>query len=293
MSKFINSNNDIEKKLRQSYEKFLEDCSQEFEEKLKNLRLADGKFTFSKTFCEQFDGTDEKARVILTPLAYLKTELLLEHFDKEVAWHGVAHRREEVEDGFEGIFGEPTKNDYIISDIFVYPQSTSPVHVDMDESEYAVWLMESYDNPRMKNLRMKAHSHVNMDTTPSSDDINSQKIYLNQLPDDGFYIFMIWNKRFENNIKIYDLKKNILFENKDITLEISDKECSLYDFLPGAKKMVKDLQTGYEKSKVTSPTSIIPSSKSRRPAKRYPCYDGEDYDFNPYYEYMSDYYENY
>lgn len=284
MSRLITLNCDIEDKLRKSYEKFINDCNKEFEEKISKVRLADGKFTFNKSFSEQFGGTDEKARVILTPLAYLKTQILLTNFDKEVAWHGVAHRREDVIEGFEGICDKATENDYIISDIFVYPQSVTSTYVDMDEAEYAKWIMENYDNPRMKDKRMQAHSHVNLGVTASSTDIDSQKKYLEQLPDDDFYIFMIWNKKLENNIKIYDLKKNILFEDKDITLEISDKDCSLFDFLTESKKMVKDMV----KTKV-KPITSVSKPKSSKPAKIYEEFDDE-YDYLNYEDEMLEHY---
>ena len=55
-----------------------------------------------------------------------------------------------------------------------------------------------------------------------------------------FYIFMIWNKRGEKTIKIYDLAKNILFDGTDVTVEVQDDGTGMSAFLAEAKKMVQD-----------------------------------------------------
>lgn len=59
------------------------------------------------------------------------------------------------------------------------------------------------------------------------------------LGDDDFYIFMIWNKSLASTNKIYDLKKNVMFEDKDITVKIVGQNEGLDEFIKNAKDMVK------------------------------------------------------
>lgn len=203
-------------------EQYMKECREDFEKALKLTKLADGKLSFTK----MFSCGEQKATVFFTPEAWIKMTTLLREFDKEVAWHGVARRGENEE-----------ANEYIISDILVYPQTVSGVSVEMDTEEYAKWIMDNADDDRFNNIHMQGHSHVNMAPNPSSVDLNHQEEILNMLGDDDFYIFMIWNKSLSNNIKIYDLKKNILFEDKDVTYE--HEEGDMDAFIKSAKEMVK------------------------------------------------------
>ena len=65
------------------------------------------------------------------------------------------------------------------------------------------------------------------------------------LGDNDFYIFMIWNKSFASTNKIYDLKKNVMFEDKDITVKIIGQNEGLDEFIKNAKDMVKPKSYAY------------------------------------------------
>ena len=189
---------------------YIEECRSDFEKALQLAKLSDGKLNFTKTF----SSGDRKAKVFFAPPAWAKMVILINEFDKEVAWHGVAHRLGEAE-------GEaaPTgpECEYIITDILVYPQEVSAATVEMDTEKYATWLMENIEDERFNAIRMQGHSHVRMAPTPSSVDLNHQEEILQMLGDNDFYIFMIWNKSFASNVKVYDMKENTLFENGDVT----------------------------------------------------------------------------
>ncbi len=200
---------------------YLQQCRDEFEKALSTTKLADGKITFTKTFT----ADSKKAEVHFTSLAWRKMTSLLSSFDKEVAWHGVAFRSD-----------DDSKDEYIITDIVVYPQTVTGANVEMDTEKYAMWLMENADDERFNDIRMQGHSHVNMGVTPSSVDLNHQEEILNMLGDDDFYIFMIWNKSLTSNTKIYDMRKNALFENGDVSVTYEPDEMD--DFVEAAKKMV-------------------------------------------------------
>lgn len=205
-------------------EKYLNECREEFEKALTLTKLADGKLSFTKVFSDE----DRKATIYFTPLAWAKMAMLIQEFDKEVAWHGVARRSE-----------DESVDAYIIEDIVVYPQAVSGASVEMDTEEYARWLEENDDDERFYNIHMQGHSHVNMGTSPSSVDLNHQEEILEMLKGDSFYIFMIWNKSFKSTNKIYDMKKNILFEDKDITIKLDGVGENLDEFLASAKEMVR------------------------------------------------------
>lgn len=206
-------------------QQYLDECRQDFEKALQLAKLADGKLNFTKTFT----CGSHKAVVYFTPEAWAKMVMLVKEFDKEVAWHGVASR----------IDDDAAVDEYLISDILVYPQSVTGATVEMDTEEYAQWIMDNIEDERFNEIHMQGHSHVNMGTTPSSVDLNHQEEILNMLGDEDFYIFMIWNKSFTSNTKVYDLKKNVLFENTDVTVKIIGGSEDLDAFMQAAKSMVK------------------------------------------------------
>jgi hypothetical protein len=200
-------------------QEILNQYTQEFYEILRTGKFSDGKINFTKTL-----GTvDRKATVLFTEMAWQKMQTLIREFDKEVAWHGVAERCEE-------------KDTYLISDILVYPQEVTGSTVTTDQNEYEMWLMKQEDDV-FNNIRMQGHSHVNMSTSPSSVDLNLYDGILSQLDSDMFYIFMIYNKRGEKTVKLYDLRENILFETADVTVAVKEVG-DLTGFLEEAKELV-------------------------------------------------------
>lgn len=202
----------------------LDEICRDFEKSLREAKVADGKISFTKTL----GLVNRKATVYFSEIAWLKMQTLIREFDKEVAWHGIATRGEDT-----------TKDEYYINDILVYPQEVTGATVNTDQEKYEMWLMQ-HDDDVFNNIRMQGHSHVNMGTSPSSVDLTHQEKILEQLEDDMFYIFMIWNKRGEKNVKIYDLAKNVLFDGNDVTVKVSGDSIGISKFLTEAKEMVKN-----------------------------------------------------
>jgi len=191
----------------------------EFAELLADMKMSDGKISYSKAF------KYEKATAILwlTPEAYSKTVMLVTGFSDEVAWHGTVARS--------------GKSEFIIEDIFVYPQEVTGSTVNTDQEAYTEWLYE-FDDATFNAIRMQGHSHVNMGVSPSGVDNGHREQILDQLDANMFYIFMIWNKRLETHTLIYDMENNILYEDDDITVKIAGDE-SLEAFLADAEKKVQ------------------------------------------------------
>lgn len=208
---------------------YLNQVLEEFKRELESGKFSDGKINFSKTF----STIDRKATVYFTELAWLKMKTLIREFSKEVAWHGIAKRGD-----------DESKDEYFIEDILVYPQEVTGATVSTDQEKYQTWLM-GHDDEVFNNIRMQGHSHVNMGVTPSGVDTALYERILDQLDDDMFYIFMIWNKNDAKTVKIYDMKKNILFETSDVTVEVLDDGTGIESFLKNAKDLVVDKTYSY------------------------------------------------
>ena len=173
----------------------------EFTALLDGLKMSDGAISYSKAFKYK----DAAAILWLTPLAYSKTVALVAQFSDEVAWHGMAVRTE--------------KNEFVIEDIFVYPQEVTGATVNTDQEGYTKWLYE-FEDEEFNKMRMQAHSHVNMGVSPSTVDNGHREKILDQLDDDMFYIFMVWNKSLKTHTLIYDMENNILYDDDDVTVKI-------------------------------------------------------------------------
>lgn len=195
---------------------------QEFTEYVSRQNLTDGNVSFSRAVSSDIKDA-EKAKIVYTNDAWVKQAALLKHCDKEVAWHGRVTR--------EG-------NVFKIYDILVYPQTVTGVTVNTDQEEYQKWFVEQLMND-VTDIKMQAHSHVNMGTSPSSVDLNHQKEIVSELRDDAYYIFLIWNKRYECTKKIYDYANNILYEDKDIDIEI-ESSVDVCAFLDNVDKLVQE-----------------------------------------------------
>lgn len=195
----------------------------EFASSIESEKMFNGEINFKKKF-EWED--DDRATIVFDVVAFVKMYALIQEFSDEVAWHGVAKRADEDSSVF------------IISDIMVYPQEVTGTTVNTDQVKYQTWLYE-FDDDTFNNIRMQSHSHVNMSTSPSAVDLTHQEKILSQLSSDMFYIFMIWNKKMEHTAKIFDLKNNTLYENKDIDVVIGNNNVDIKGFVDTSKKLVE------------------------------------------------------
>ena len=225
MAKIIKMTPEIKEQCRKDFQA-------ELEKALSQARMTEGKLNFTKTFGQ----LDRKAKVYFTELAWMKMTALLREFDKEVAWHATAYRLPGDED------------EYVIKDILVYPQTVTSTTVEMDTELYAKWIMDGCmaEDERFDNIRCQMHSHVRMGVSPSPVDLTHQEEILEQLDEDAFYIFMIWNKNLVANIRIFDMQKNVLFETTDVTWGVLDDTIGLGKFVDEAKKIVKDRVYNYQ-----------------------------------------------
>lgn len=241
-------------------EQDLQEIKEDFAKSLESMKISDGKISYNKTL----GNTNEKATLYFTEIAYIKMLALVREFDKEVAWHGIVERSG----------GE--QNAYIVQDILVYPQEVTGATVETDQERYQTWLYD-FDDDVFNKIRMQGHSHVNMSTSPSGVDTAFYDGILNQLGDDTFYIFLIWNKKGDKTIKIYDLVLNVLFETADVTVKILEDDTGITTFLENTKEMVQN------KASVIKPAEKKEESPYKN-ASDYGKYYGD------YYSSVSDYY---
>jgi hypothetical protein len=179
-----------------------------------------------------------KPKVFLTTTAYVKMTYLIHNCDKELAWHGTASK---------------INNDYLIEDIFVYPQTVTATTVDSDDVKYPQWCMNLSDEI-INKLRFQGHSHVSMPVSPSGRDTTNWKNFLSILKEDEFYIFCIGNKKGEYYWTIYDNAINVMFENKDITWVVVDETGS--NIIDWAKNQITTHVTEHKPAYTPCSTTI-------------------------------------
>lgn len=252
-------------------DELIETCAQEFREEISKTNLSGGVLNYTSSFL--WTGDKDKAHITFTTTALAKLVALVKEMDKEVAWHGLVTR---IGNG----------SDFRVSDILTHPQTVTGAAVDTDQAEYERWLMD-LDDEVFKQVRLQAHSHVNMAVTPSGTDEAHQKSIIEQLHDDQFYIFMIWNKSMSSTVRVYDLKNNTYYDGDDVIMAVEgddidaklgryiDKPVSdwlsahgvtraadpLEDFIQSAKDMVKT------QTYTSKPTTYIHSSGVTQPSK--------------------------
>lgn len=253
MAKYIKMTPELKNECRNAF-------MAEFEKALATNKFSDGKLSFTKSF----GAVNRKAHIYLTEIAWMKITTLLREFSKEVAWHATAYR----------IPGD--KDEYLIKDVLVYPQTVTASTVEMDVEEYAKWLQEGImaEDERFDHIRCQMHSHVNMAVFASGTDIQHQEEILEQLDNDDFYIFMIWNKSLNVYMRIFDMKKNILFETPDCEWAVLDGTIGLSKFIANAKGIVKEH---------TYTCNYSGSSYGNQGYGRSPCYTPQNYSgpYNP------------
>ena len=231
-------------------DQYIEEMVNDFRKALEKSKMFDGRISYSKTF----DKTSEEAFLVFSEKAWVKMQSLIQEFDKEVAWHGVTYRSD-----------DDTVNEYVVEDIVVYPQEVTGATVHPDPEEYANWLAELEDEV-YDNLKLQGHSHVNMGVTPSGTDNEQYESTLQGLPENDFQIFVIWNKKGDYTVKIYDLKKNTLFESGDVTVEILNEGIGLEDFMEKARGLVKTKPTTTAVKKDDKKTTATATSTTTAPA---------------------------
>jgi len=143
--------------------------------------------------------------ITFSEVALAKTLALVMDFDGEVGWHGTVVRDKQTS--------------FTVNDIYVYPQKVSRASINTDQFGYEKWLMTQEDCV-FNNLRMHSHSHVNFSVMPSVVDDRHRENIVEKLTGDMFYIFMIWNKRFQYHALVYNRKTRSVHTTNDVNFSV-------------------------------------------------------------------------
>lgn len=192
----------------------------------------DAKFDGKVKFDFDFAKVEEKAILYFTETAWMKMQYLIAVFGSECAWHGVVERHGD------------DKSEFIVKDIIVYPQQVTGATVTTDQKEYEDW-MNDLDDETFNALKFHGHSHVNMGVTPSPVDNEHQRGIVSQLNDSQFYIFGIFNKSGNRWLKIFDMKRNIVFEKDDIEVKILMDGSGCFNLMEDADKKITTKTISY------------------------------------------------
>ena len=229
----------------------------DFTSKLDTESLDSASFKYSAKFDDGLQN-EPKAKLFITAAAYLKMAMYVRDTDTEIAWHGTAYRTSANTTQLTA--------EFLIKDVFLYPQIVRAATVDTDQEKYNTWVTE-LDDEVFNNMRFQGHSHVNMGVTPSGVDTAYYDTILNTLKieqPDSFYIFTIMNKRGEMYLVIYDLEKNIVYAKEDIEVFVFDGNTDIF-------KQISDQKAHFcEKPIVTTP--IYARANTVKP----PVFDPDD-----------------
>lgn len=142
-----------------------------------------------------------EAEVVFSELAHKKISFLVNKCNGEVGWLG-------------DCYYNPDDKVYTIKDIVVPKQVVSTGETDISAgavADTAVQLLTQGRDEFVDNLRFWGHSHVNMGTSPSSQDDSQMAIF----KDNGCEWFLrgIFNKQGEVNLTLYLWKQDLIIYN--------------------------------------------------------------------------------
>lgn len=246
---------------------------EKFKNFLSNGRFSDNKIKFDEPLDKVLDTKVIKPIIQFTAVAWLKMRQLVTEADGEIGWHGVVDH-------------QPNSAVYTIKDILVYPQTVTGATVTTDELEYGTWL-QKFPDPIFNKIRFQGHSHVNMGTSPSGVDQHFYDSILQTLQEGDYYIFLIANKRSDMTIFVYDYAQNIIFNEKDCTLQVVDKHGSIKQW---AEQEMKANVKKYTYTHSITPTGkiittpTVPTGTYHRPVSINPNIRPEEMTVEQYYE---------
>lgn len=230
----------------------IDDIQKESQDKIAKAKDELSKVVSGHQKCSKYlnlekSSDEDCVYVYMTSSSYIKMQSLVAQADKEIGWYGTVDK-----------VGD---NSYVITDILVPPQEVTGATVTCEDEEFAEW-KQSLDDDTFNNLRFHGHSHVNMGVTPSGTDENFQTDTVSQLGGNDFYIFLIVNKRGDMTVRLYDIQKNVMYEqssaskaNTEIVFDVCKDDGSLLsDWMSESLKNVRN--------KTSKVVSVIPTKTS-------------------------------
>lgn len=165
----------------------------------------------------------------------------------EIGWLGSAER---IEEG------------YFLNDVFLFKQEVHSTTTEITTeglSEFSMELLQEEDGiEKWNNMRVWGHSHVDMSTSPSSQDEKQMDLFLEN-PND-FFIRIIGNKKEHLKIDIWDFESGVIYEDMDYKVsydeEILNQIKTLNEEIEFLKKEINSLLDTTELTKKTIENEI-------------------------------------
>ena len=130
------------------------------------------------------------------------------------------------------------KNIYTVMNLHIIPQmKNGSAYCETDDEKYAIWLQENYKPDERKLVRLHAHSHVNMATSPSGTD--NDNIYKMMKYVKDYFIQMIFNLKDSITLNLYQREDMLIYKDLPYTV-ILDNEIE-YDPLSNMFTNIKDM----------------------------------------------------
>lgn len=211
----INFTKEAKKLLFEAFKKQFDKEIESFDEKMNESKI---NLSFDCNMTNK-----EKITIMYTPQAYLRMKALVDNYDTEVGWYGLVEKI--------------SNTLYRVYDVKVCRQYVNGGKVDT-EDEDTLEFFDSLTDDEAEHMHFQAHSHVQMSTDPSGVDLQNQADVVRNMGKGGFYIFQIWNKKDDINTYLYDLDANMLYNRKDIEIDIEDSDGLLSSFIDSTKDLV-------------------------------------------------------
>ena len=183
---------------------------------------------------------------------------------------------------------------YNILDVYLFKQEVHETTTEITTdglNEFAMEILSQEDGVEIwNNMKMWAHSHVNMSTSPSVQDDNQMDLFTQNAND--FFIRIIANKKDEFRIDIWDYEKGVIYEKLNYIIDYG-KDAELIQELQ--MKIFKlqsiiDDKTNVKKEMIDEVAKEIKGKVKEKTFKTYPTYNNSygykngynDYGYNAY-----------
>ena len=166
-------------------------------------------------------------KIIIKLSALLKMKGYVEHCDSEIAWLGLV---------------EKNGTTYTIVDVDLMQQDVSSATAEIHEKglqEYAERFINKGDYETLSKIRLWGHSHVNMDTTPSSTDEETLAEYGENCE---YFIRIIANKKGKLTVDFIDMIEDLRFDNVPWEVEYPDDIVDLLNRIDETKNFLSRLE---------------------------------------------------
>ena len=200
-------------------------------------------------------------------------------------------RQSSLEIGWLGTCEKLDNSSYYIGDVFLFKQEVHATTTEITTeglSEFAMDLMSTPNGLDIwNNMKVWGHSHVNMSTSPSSQDDKQIDVFAENAED--FFIRIIANKSNNFRIDLYDYTSGVMYEELPYEVDFGEDEeyiTALYNKIEEIEGLIK-LKTNASNELVNSIKSEISDKVTEKKIITYNNYNSNINDH--YYGWYGDY----